>query len=65
MEKIIHIHAKCKSFETFEQIPENKAVERLTDIRDGFLLMLYNNNNDDKLIVNTRLVNPEFDFKYQ
>ena len=64
MEKIIHIHAKCKSFEIFEQVPEKKAVRRLVNIRKNFInlknrIVFY----DDELLVKTIVVNPEFNFK--
>lgn len=62
-EKIIHIHAKCKAFEFFEQIPEDKAVGRLIDIRDGFDKLRASYGVKGKLVVNTKLVNPELPFK--
>lgn len=36
MKKIIHIHAKCKSFEIFENVDEDKSIRRLKTIRDMF-----------------------------
>ena len=73
MEKIIHIHAKCDAFEIFEQVSEKKSVSRLRTIKN-----MFNSTdrfgglnskrsfrvNEDKLVVKTCVVNPEFNFKY-
>lgn len=66
MEKIIHIHAKCEAFEIWEQVPEKRVVSRLINIRKNFVNL--KNRTwfcNDKLTVNTIVVNPEFNFKYQ
>lgn len=62
MKKIIHIHAKCNAFEIFEQVSEDIAVQRLTDIRDGFIKLRIDEEEKGNLVVNTTLVNPEFNF---
>jgi hypothetical protein len=63
MEKIIHIHAKCRAFEIFEQVPEKKAVRRLNSIRNNFThLKKRIQFSDDSLSVKTIVVNPEFNF---
>ena len=64
MTKYIHIHAKCNSFEIFEQVTEKKAVGRLRDIKTNFsaLKQRWEHKFDDKLVVKTKLVNPEFNF---
>lgn len=60
MEKFIHIHAKCNAFEIFEQVPEKKAVQRLTRIRRNFEWCLNRPNGYlDHLTVKTIVVNPE------
>lgn len=64
MKKIVHIHAKCNAFEIYEQIPEEKAVNRLIRIRRNF--EWFKNRKgfiDDHLTVKTKLVNPEFMFQ--
>lgn len=72
MKKIIHIHAKCEAFEIWEQVPENKSVSRLITIKNMFnsigsfgdtVSTKVFRLGGDKLVVNTRVVNPEFDFK--
>lgn len=74
MEKLIHIHAKCNSFEIFEQVPERKAVQRLevikrmflygaTFVRSGRRKIVFKNPNGT-LRVKTCLVNPELPFIY-
>lgn len=63
MEKIIHIHAKCKAFEFFEYALEGSAVSRLTDIRDGFTNLRL--DDEDYLTVNTSVVNPELNFRWR
>lgn len=50
--RIVHIHAKCNAFEVWEHIPENKAVRRLIQIRS------YKRAYEDKLVVNTVVINP-------
>lgn len=77
MKKIIHIHAKCKSFEIFENVDEDKSIRRLKTIRDMFNSTgtfyfkgkkefgKFRWSDGDKLVVNTIVVNPEFNFKYQ
>ena len=63
MEKFIHIHAKCNAFEVFEQIPEKKAVQRLTQLRRNFEWSLNRQQfREDHLTVKTLVVNPEFQF---
>lgn len=72
MERIIHIHAKSDRFEIFEQVPEDKSVQRLIQIKNlfngyGKFAKMFRKNtrvNGDKLTVTTRLVNPELPFKY-
>lgn len=59
MKKIIHIHAKCNAFEFFEQHEEAKAQKRLMQIRKSFLWCLNKARGNDKLVVNTVLVNQE------
>ena len=59
MTKYIHIHAKCNSFEIFEQVSESKAVRRLTTIRNNFLMLKRHREGGDNLSVKTRVVNPE------
>lgn len=64
MEKFIHIHAVCKAFEIHEQVKEEKAVQRLIKIRNNFRWTQGRPGNDnDKLVVKTILVNPEFQFQ--
>ena len=66
MEKIIHIHAKCEAFEIWEQVPEKRVVSRLINIRKNFVNLKKRTwFCNDKLTVNTIVVNPEFNFKYQ
>lgn len=63
MQKFIHIHAKCDSFEIFEQVPQNKAVRRLENIKKNFQqLKSHHKSITDKLSVKTRVVNPELNF---
>ena len=73
MKKVIHIHAKCRSFEIFENVDEDESVSRLKTIRKMFnstgtffrtskSKATQFRDGDDKLVVNTRLVNPEFNF---
>lgn len=72
MERIIHIHAKADRFEFFEQVPEDKAVQRLNQIKKMFdstgkFAKMFRNKtrlDSDKLVVYTRLVNPELPFVY-
>lgn len=61
-QKIIHIHAKCDAFEFYEQIPENKAVQRLNTIKRNFLWSAQRSDKTDSLSVKTRVVNPELQF---
>lgn len=56
MEKYIHIHAKSTRFEIFEQVKESKAVARLKKIRK--MQEYYLGFGYDKLVVNTKLINP-------
>lgn len=63
MKRLIHIHAKCESFEIFEQVPEKIAVKRLTNIRNSFSSLKSRvGRGDDKLLVKTCVVNPELPF---
>lgn len=63
MEKFIHIHAKARCLEVFEQVSENKAVARLIKIRKNFQWYSQREGyHDDKLTVTTKLVNPQFQF---
>ena len=64
MTKYIHIHARCKSFEIFTQVTEKQAPSKLTQIKDLFNKQKkrYTDKFDDKLLVKTKLVNPEFNF---
>lgn len=72
MERLIHIHAKCDSFEIFEQLPEEKSFKRLEAIKKMFLyggeFVQFGRKKTffpkGNLVVNTILVNPEFPFKY-
>lgn len=62
----IHIHAKCNAFEIFEVVDADKAVARLKQIKG----MSKNRpripnfprfgpaTSNDKLVVNTRIINP-------
>lgn len=63
MTKYIHIHAKCNSFEIFEQVCESKAVRRLVTIRNNFQMLKRHREGGDNLSVKTRVVNPELPLK--
>ena len=56
--RLIHIHAKSKIYEVFEVVEEDKAVERLENIRDNFLSLNARRGNEDKLKVSTVVINP-------
>lgn len=59
--KIIHVHAKCESFEIFEHVDEKKCVARLNCIKNMFG-SIRRKSPTNKLVVNTMVVNPELQF---
>ncbi len=61
--KLVHIHAKCTSFEIFEVVPESRSVQRLMQIRSTYKFALdHNYPKEEGLVVKTRVVNPELNF---
>lgn len=58
--RIIHIHAKCEMFETFENICESKCISRLLAIKRAFQWYQKRGGSMEPgiLKVNTVLVNP-------
>lgn len=63
--KLIHIHAKCDAFETFDVLPEKKALSKLVRIRNIFSLMQRSKGSHfvGNLVVKTGVLNPELQFK--
>lgn len=62
MTKYIHIHAKCNTFEIFEQVCQSKAVGRLIKIRNMFEWQ-QRRKDCGTLSVKTIVVNPELQLR--
>ena len=64
MPRYIHIVAISEIYSVFELVEESKCVERLKQIRDGFMIIKERPNRcDAKLVVKTCVHNPELPFK--